>query len=132
MVHRFNRKQPEEIDLEFYRRTKTVPLAWQVYGKHKIGNIWTALAQQRKSKEDALKDMKMLKYSLTTKIPPLIKEMKLVQVPASESEMSQRRLLEKLKLKGIKRGAVESFIGTIEESKFFGGIPSARMLGLRW
>ena len=123
-MHKFNkRKQPEEVDLEFYRRTKTVPLAWQVYGKHKIGNIWLAVAQQRQSKEDAQKDMKMLKYSITTKVPPMFKEFKLIQVPASESEMSQRKLFKKLHLKGTTKGAIESVYGTIAESKWGGSIP---------
>jgi len=130
MVHKFNkRKQPEEIDLEFYRRTKTVPLAWQVYGEHRIGNVWLPLAQQRQSKEDAEKDMSVLKYSITTKVPPLIKKMKLVQVPASEGEMSQRRLFKKLGLKGTKKGAIESVYGTIAEFRWGGGLPP-RLLGL--
>ncbi|MEM4271382.1 MAG: hypothetical protein QXO70_04810 [Candidatus Pacearchaeota archaeon] len=123
-LHKFNkRKQTEEFDPEFYRRTKTVPLAWQVYGKHKIGDIWLPLSQQRKTKEDAEKDLRMLRYSVTTKIPPLFKEIKLIQVPASPSEMSQRKLFKKLRLKGTKKGTVESIYGTIAESKWGGTIP---------
>jgi hypothetical protein len=128
-MHRTKRKQPEEFDLDFYRRTKTVPLAWQVYGKHKIGNVWIPLAQQRQSKEDAEKDKRMLRFSITTKIPPLIKETKIVQVPASESEMSQRRFFKKVGLKGGAKGFVESVGGTIAESRWGGALPP-RLLGL--
>ena len=123
-MHRFNkRKQPEEIDLGFYKRTHIVPLAWQVYGKHRLGNFWFPVSQQRQSKEYAESDMKLLKYA--TKLPPLIfaKELKILQVPASESEMEQRELFKKLHLKGLKKGAIESVYGTLTELKCYGAFP---------
>jgi len=129
MVHAHKRRQPEELGLDYYRRTKTVPLAWQVYGKHKIGNTWMALSQQRQSKDDAEKDKKMLKYSVTTQVPPLFKEFKIIQVPASKSEISQRKFFKKVGLKGTAKGFVESVGGTIAETKWGGSIP-AQWIGL--
>jgi hypothetical protein len=121
MVHTFNRKKPEEVDLEFYRRTRTVPLAWQVFGKFRATDQWFVVSQQRKFKEDAEKDLKQARWNIPLK--PVYKDYKLLLVPASKTEMSERKILKGLEKKRTLRGAIESPVGFLAESKYFGRIP---------
>jgi hypothetical protein len=125
MVHTFNRKKPEEVDLEFYRRTKTIPMAWQVFGKLRTTGDWLPVLQQRKFREDAEKDLTQAKWNIPLK--PVYKEYKLLVVPATSMEMTERKLLKGLEKRKILRGAIESPIGFLAEQKYWGRIP---MLGI--
>jgi predicted ABC-class ATPase len=121
MSHKFNRKKAEEVDLEFYRRTKTIPMAWQVFGKLRTTNDWLPVVQQRKFREDAEKDLKQSKWNIPLK--PIYKEYKMLLVPASKTEMSERKLLKGLEKRKTLRGAIESPIGFLAEQKYWGRIP---------
>ncbi len=125
MVHKFNRKKPEEVDLEFYYRTKTIPMAWQVFGKSRVSNEWLPVVQQRKFKEDAEKDLKQAKWNIALK--PVYKDYKLLLVPASKMEIRERKLLKGLEKRRTLRGAIESPVGFLAEQKYWGKIP---MLGV--
>jgi len=125
MVHTFNRKKPEELDLEFYYRTKTIPMAWQVFGKLRTSDNWLPVVQQRKFREDAEKDLKQARWNIPLK--PVYKDYKLLLVPATPTEMTERKLLKGLEKRRTLRGAIESPIGFLAEQKYWGRIP---MLGI--
>ena len=86
-------------------------MAYRLYVEYPfMKGHWFPAIEQRKYLEDALNDKWMLEKS------PIMKRFnfrtKIVQEPAEPMEMAERRLLEKLGMKGWskKRGALESLL----------------------
>jgi hypothetical protein len=121
------RKKKEEM-LELYRKSKKVPVSWQLYAKSRIDNEWHPLGQQHKYRKDAETDKKNIFIGLNPATRATFKEFKVVQTPATSNELTQRRLLKTLEKHPGVRGFLENFVGVTEFKVYGERIPGFALI----